>query len=597
MIKAYIAKSFIQKHWKKILALVGGIFIFPFFIVTIFLTGHSLPMIDSDKMELYKQVAEDVGRDKTYINFCDLVGIDAVRYKQDFTLANRSNITELAKMFIKQEKETVTKDLTNYKTVTEKVHKDIDFREVVRLDSVLYGEDLNIDNKKHIEQLAKKFVKVQKRKVTDKDGKVTYVEVKTIRSLTDVLISEGKSINQIPFKFKDKNKITVKMQETAIVYVTKSIEEVCKELGFTKEEIEQAKFYANQGIAILVGDVAVQEFTGSQQDFINAILPGALENYKKYKVFPSIIMSQAILESGWGKSGLSKKANNLFGIKAYNWNGPYVTMGTTEYRGGVPYKTTANFRKYSSFSDSVLDHGKFLSENQRYANHGLFNAKSYVEQAYALRSAGYATDPNYPNLLFQIIKTYNLQQYDNPSFSLDNPMSGVQYLDGGVKLPYYLQTDRAWANKPYGNSTVGVSGCGVTSLSMVVSGLTNRNITPPQMATFATQAGYYINGVGSSWELMTGGARHFGLKVKQLNKNNPQAIVNELRQGHPIIVSMGRGNFTRGGHIMVLRGVKNGKIIISDPYSRQKSEQLWDLSLIISQSSKKSSSPFWAYSK
>ena len=96
---------------------------------------------------------------------------------------------------------------------------------------------------------------------------------------------------------------------------------------------------------------------------------------------------------------------------------------------------------------------------------------------------------------------------------------------------------------------------------------------------------------------MTSGAKHFGLKVKQLNKNNPQAIVNELTQGHPIIVSMGRGNFTRGGHLMVLRGIQTGKVMVADPYSQEKSNKLWDLSLIISQSSKKSSCPFWAYSR
>ena len=81
-------------------------------------------------------------------------------------------------------------------------------------------------------------------------------------------------------------------------------------------------------------------------------------------------------------------------------------------------------------------------------------------------------------------------------------------------------------------------------------------------------------------------------------KRNPQAILNNLKKGNPIIVSMGRGDFTRSGHFIVLRGVdKNGKILVNDPYSLKRSQQSWSLSTIISQSSKKGSSPFWVFSK
>ena len=132
---------------------------------------------------------------------------------------------------------------------------------------------------------------------------------------------------------------------------------------------------------------------------------------------------------------------------------------------------------------------------------------------------------------------------------------------------------------------------------MVVSGLTNKNVTPVDVANWSYRNGFFINGVGSSWSLMTEGAKHYGLKVEQLSKNNPSRIVSELSKGNPIIVSMGRGNFTRNGHIMVLRGIKNGKVLVSDPASKTRSGKLWDLSLIISQSSKKSNSPFWVYKK
>lgn len=582
-----------KKYWKEILMGIAGIMLFPFFLIVIITSTFSMPFINNNEIQMYVEVAEEVGRDKTYISYSDMIGIDAVRYNQDFTKANKANVTELAKRFLKEEEETISINLKNYKEVAKKVNDKLDWRLVVQADSAIYGRDLNVDNKTHISMICEKFIK--KEEVKKENG--TKEEKISIRPLEEVLRLKGKTINDIPNEFRDINLITETINRKVIVYSSKTIEEVAKELGFTKEEIDLAKEYSKNALTLFSGSGVGKEFNGSQQDFINAILPGALENYKKYKIFPSLCMAQAILESGWGKSGLATRANNLFGIKAYNWNGAYVEMATTEYRFGVPYKTTAKFRKYNNFSESVVDHGKFLSENKRYANAGLFSARNYSEQAYALRKAGYATDPNYPSQLIDVIRSYNLDKYDNPNFSLENPISGLQFLEGGAKLPLYLQTDARWANKPYGDSTIGVSGCGITSVAMVVTGLTGKTVTPPEVANWATRSGYYISGVGSSWSLMEGAGKKWGLKVEQISKNNPQRIVNELSAGNPIIVSMGRGNFTRSGHIMVLRGMKNGKVMILDPYSKQKSEQLWDLSLIISQSSKKSNSPFWVYKK
>lgn len=151
----------------------------------------------------------------------------------------------------------------------------------------------------------------------------------------------------------------------------------------------------------------------SQQEFINMVVPGAIEGYKKYKIFPSITIAQAILESAWGRSGLSRRANNLFGIKAFNWTGQTITMNTGEYYGGVYVMVSATFRAYSTPAESVKDHARFLTLNSRYRHNGVFSATTYVQQAEALRRAGYATDPNYPASLIGLIRKYNLQQYDN----------------------------------------------------------------------------------------------------------------------------------------------------------------------------------------
>ena len=150
--------------------------------------------------------------------------------------------------------------------------------------------------------------------------------------------------------------------------------------------------------------------------FIEEIKDEAIKNYKEYKILPSITVGQAILESRWGESDLSKNSNNIFGVKAdARWNGKVVEVNTSE---NYDDKIVAKFRKYDSIKDSINDLGKFLTENKRYEESGLFKATHYTTQAQALEDAGYATKKNedgeliYAEKLINIIKNYNLMLYD-----------------------------------------------------------------------------------------------------------------------------------------------------------------------------------------
>lgn len=152
----------------------------------------------------------------------------------------------------------------------------------------------------------------------------------------------------------------------------------------------------------------------SEKAFIEAMAPVAQESYKEHGVLPSITLAQGIIESAWGKSGLTVQGNNLFGIKAdISWTGPVIEMNTQEFVNGQYITVVARWRVYDRWEDSILDHGKFLKENIRYEQAGVFNAKNYKEQAEALLRAGYATDPNYSNKLCYMIESYSLDQYDN----------------------------------------------------------------------------------------------------------------------------------------------------------------------------------------
>lgn len=151
--------------------------------------------------------------------------------------------------------------------------------------------------------------------------------------------------------------------------------------------------------------------------FIKSIKDGAIKNYKEHKILPSITIAQAILESGWGESDLSKNYNNLFGIKAdSSWSGNFVNVETNEYYNQT---ITDNFRTYKNKEESISDHSKFLTENPRYKENGVFDANTYIYQANALEKAGYSTVENekgekiYAEKLIQLIRQYNLQLIDS----------------------------------------------------------------------------------------------------------------------------------------------------------------------------------------
>ena len=140
--------------------------------------------------------------------------------------------------------------------------------------------------------------------------------------------------------------------------------------------------------------------------YIERFKPIAIQEMNLYGIPASITLAQGLFESGSGNAELAKVANNHFGIKC-----------TTEWTGKRYYKDDDNandcFRVYEKPEDSFRDHSEFL-KRKRYAKLFELDKNDYQGWAYGLKAAGYATNPNYPQLLITIIKKYNLDQYDRP---------------------------------------------------------------------------------------------------------------------------------------------------------------------------------------
>lgn len=144
------------------------------------------------------------------------------------------------------------------------------------------------------------------------------------------------------------------------------------------------------------------------ETFIESTLQGAIEGYQRIGILPSVTIAQAILESSWGNSGLTKVSNNLFGIKGTSdWG--YVLYPTKEYLNGKWVSVDAKFCKYPTFTESISDHTEFLTAS-RYKP--VLNAKTYQDQCSQLQKCGYATDPDYPAKLISLIEKYSLYMYD-----------------------------------------------------------------------------------------------------------------------------------------------------------------------------------------
>lgn len=152
-------------------------------------------------------------------------------------------------------------------------------------------------------------------------------------------------------------------------------------------------------------------YCGHQEDvqaYISKYSKLAKKEMRRNGIPASITLAQGLLESGYGKSELARKAKNHFGIKCTsNWKGRTYYIDDD--------KPNECFRKYSSVKKSYLDHSAFLHRD-RYQSLFKLNIKDYEAWAYGLKRCAYASNPKYPELLISLIKKYNLNKFDTKKY-------------------------------------------------------------------------------------------------------------------------------------------------------------------------------------
>ena len=156
--------------------------------------------------------------------------------------------------------------------------------------------------------------------------------------------------------------------------------------------------------------IETHNFT-SESDFINTVGAAALHSHKTTGVPGSVSVAQAILESDWGRSRLTRQGNNLFGIKGTGSAGQ-VSLATWEHLDGQDVVVQAGFRAYYTLEESVDDHGRFFTRNKRYedAMSVASDARAFARQ---IQADGYATDPSYADKLIRLMDRYDLYRFDS----------------------------------------------------------------------------------------------------------------------------------------------------------------------------------------
>lgn len=167
-----------------------------------------------------------------------------------------------------------------------------------------------------------------------------------------------------------------------------------------------------------------QTYDENVEAYINQYKDIAIEEMYRTGIPASITLAQGIIETNAGQSPLALEANNHFGIKCHDgWTGASYTYDDD--------RKNECFRKYDSAFVSYKDHSDFLRNRSRYAVLFTYDINDYKAWAKGLKACGYATNPQYANILIKCIDDYDLHQWDLPEGERTQWFASINKTDTG----------------------------------------------------------------------------------------------------------------------------------------------------------------------
>lgn len=327
------------------------------------------------------------------------------------------------------------------------------------------------------------------------------------------------------------------------------------------EQKELASNYAENLSAFFGSDASAGVATANVSDEVLAYRATVARVAAKYGMsqYVELILAVMMQESGGRGLDVMQAAEGGF-----NTRYPHVPNGITD----PEYSIECGIQELKYALDKAGCTGPTDLDRIKLALQGYNYGSGYIDWAME-RDGGYTKENaiaysdmmcSRPNWHYSI---YGDKEYvDHVLRYYVVTTTGGTYPANGMQIPHYLQT--AYGNIPYGGGSIASSGCGPTSFAMIASYLTGTTITPVDAVSWCGDS-YYMPGVGTYWSYFEAAASHFGCgSVTQTS--DPNAVLQALSQGHPVISSQRAGLFTSGGHFIVLRGVtSSGKVLVNDP--------------------------------
>ena len=148
---------------------------------------------------------------------------------------------------------------------------------------------------------------------------------------------------------------------------------------------------------------------GYRRDFLGELSGQAIHSGVENRLPPSVTLAQAVLESGWGRSGLATQHKNLFGLKS-GAHSDGVILSSWEGGGATRTRHKSRFRAYDDWSESLAHHNLLISTDRRYqeARAAWMNWEAFIDELAPV----YATDPEYVTRVSQIVERYDLDAWD-----------------------------------------------------------------------------------------------------------------------------------------------------------------------------------------
>ena len=227
---------------------------------------------------------------------------------------------------------------------------------------------------------------------------------------------------------------------------------------------------------------------------------------------------------------------------------------------------------------------EFFAQNkpQKFSDIEVYRQLKMLAKEYPELETIYEERNEYPkNLLMSLCNNPELYEYVKGYLAYQNgdtSVAGVPKLseeEKTQKYPLFLQWDKRWGYEVYGDFNIALSGCGPTTLAMAVVALTGDNTaTPDKVAAYSMNNGFYVEGTGTAWSLMTDGCEDFGIKAEEIALDE-YVMKNQLDSGKVIICSMRPGDFTSVGHFIMIYGYDDKAFFINDANCIYRSNRTW----------------------